>query len=419
VTRPPDTRAPLLEELAAALAAREPELLDLLQALIRAPSPSPPGDEREAVAVVERYLADVPGIERSVLSRDPRRPNALFAFGEGPALLLCAHTDTVPAGRNRWSVDPYAAERVDGHVVGLGASDNKAAVAAMAVAFRTLAERAGEVGGRIVFCANADEEQGGGFGIQHVIESWDEDVEAAVVAEPSGIDDSFERLWVASRGTACFRIDVSGTSTHSSLSSRAGTRNAIDDLLAVWHHFRPRVEAITAEHPAYPDGLLFNPVLMSGGADYGIVPEAASLGCDLRVVPGVSRERVDAALRQALADASSAAGVEATLSYHADPYGWIEPLELAPDELVLRAAEAGWRDTFAADPEFGGFPGGSDARLLAAAGIPALPGVGPGALMRAHAPDEYVAVSDLVPAAVLYTAISLRYFELRDGRAAR
>jgi acetylornithine deacetylase/succinyl-diaminopimelate desuccinylase-like protein len=60
-------------------------------------------------------------------------------------------------------------------------------------------------------------------------------------------------------------------------------------------------------------------------------------------------------------------------------------------------------------PSLGCFPGGTDARLFTEYGVPALSGVGPGALVRAHQPDEYVTTGELATATQLYAGIIARY----------
>ena len=72
----------------------------------------------------------------------------LVPFGEGRAQLVAriggpaanlpigftGHLDTVPLGAQPWSVDPLAAEIVDGKLYGRGSSDMKSGVAAFVTA---------------------------------------------------------------------------------------------------------------------------------------------------------------------------------------------------------------------------------------------------------------------------------------------
>jgi acetylornithine deacetylase len=87
-----------------------------------------------------------------------RGRNVVAQRGDGgPRLLLNSHLDTVPPVEG-WSADPWSPRLSDGRLVGLGANDAKASVAAMLEAFLT-APLPGS--GRLVFAATCDEETGG------------------------------------------------------------------------------------------------------------------------------------------------------------------------------------------------------------------------------------------------------------------
>ena len=62
----------------------------------------------------------------------------------GPTLLLCSHTDTIPATA-AWTRDPWTPTREGSRLYGLGANDAKASVAAMAVAFEAAQLQAGKL----------------------------------------------------------------------------------------------------------------------------------------------------------------------------------------------------------------------------------------------------------------------------------
>src|SRR5690606_5585140 len=78
----------------------------------------------------------------------------------GRNFCFAGHTDVVPPGDpGDWSVDPFAAEIVDGMLVGRGAADMKGAVACFAAAAaRFLAKRGTDFGGRISLLVTGDEE---------------------------------------------------------------------------------------------------------------------------------------------------------------------------------------------------------------------------------------------------------------------
>jgi acetylornithine deacetylase/succinyl-diaminopimelate desuccinylase-like protein len=140
------------------------EAVELLQALIRLDTVNPPGNETAAAELLRAYLEPF-GIECELYARVPERANLVARIrgrGDGPALLLLSHTDTVLADAAEWSVDPWSGELRDGCVWGRGALDMKGQVVASAVAIASLAREGFLPAGDLIFAATADEEMGEG-----------------------------------------------------------------------------------------------------------------------------------------------------------------------------------------------------------------------------------------------------------------
>jgi acetylornithine deacetylase/succinyl-diaminopimelate desuccinylase-like protein len=119
------------------------EVTELLRALLRLDTVNPPGNETRAATLLQRYLADH-GVASELVAKTPERANlvARLPGGDGPSLLLMAHTDTVLADPDEWQRDPWSGDLVDDEVWGRGALDMKGHVAAAAVAFASLAATA-------------------------------------------------------------------------------------------------------------------------------------------------------------------------------------------------------------------------------------------------------------------------------------
>ncbi len=117
----------------------------LAQALIRCPSVTP--DDAGALGALAAALEPL-GFAchrlRFSAAGTPDVDNLYARWGTGGRhFCFAGHTDVVPVGdRARWSIDPFAAEIVDGQLYGRGASDMKGAIAAfVAAAERFLAGR--------------------------------------------------------------------------------------------------------------------------------------------------------------------------------------------------------------------------------------------------------------------------------------
>ena len=96
------------------------------------------------VEAVEGVLDATSGSRASPRGRPGRPAVNLVArvrgAGPGRRLVLNGHLDTFPVGEARWTHPPLGADLEDGRIYGRGACDMKAGVAALVLAFVTLAE---------------------------------------------------------------------------------------------------------------------------------------------------------------------------------------------------------------------------------------------------------------------------------------
>src|SRR5207244_3817895 len=102
-------------------------------------------------------------------------------------------------------------------------------------------------------------------------------------------------------------------------------------------------------------------VTARAGVFYGVYPGEAEFACDIRTVPGMTRESVEADLI-AFLDAARADDPEldAELVFEV----WVPSTEIAPDEPVVLALREAAGRVLGAEPPLAGFPGATDAALL-------------------------------------------------------
>lgn len=204
------------EALLASIDASKAKSTKLLQDLIRAASPNPPGDTLAAAEVITRYL-DGHNVPHSTISPDgPNRPNIVSTFslhnrsnkGDVAAerVVLNGHLDHFPvdpAEIPKWSHGgPYSGhhDTEKGFIYGRGGVDMKAGTAAMAIVYAHL--YANLDGASITANSNnndsltltivSDEETGGKYGAKHLLydhpdkETWRGTV--MLNAEPGGVN---------------------------------------------------------------------------------------------------------------------------------------------------------------------------------------------------------------------------------------
>ena len=202
--------------------------IDLLRGLVGIPSPA--GSE----TVVQQHIAthmeqlglvvDVFEADLDRLRQHPEYPNGavedtsagrpnvvgrLRGYGDGRSLLLYAHPDTEPlANEGAWSTAPLQAVIDNGRLVGLGAADDKAGVAALLAVPQVLQAAGVRLAGEVLLVSCLGK-LGGGAGTLAVIEKGYR-ADAAVYVHPAETGNGFRDLKVLTRGVLPFSICVTG-----------------------------------------------------------------------------------------------------------------------------------------------------------------------------------------------------------------
>lgn len=406
----------LHSDVLAFLAARERELIELTSALVAAPSPNLPGDERAAAAVVQGALAMFGLPPAEVLADDPTRPNLLLrldAANPGPHLALCGHLDTKPVGEAaaEWRTDPFTPTIEGDRLYGLGSTDMKGAVAAMVLAGAAFAAVADRAAGSLSLLFTADEEYGSKHGAEFLARSGALDVDAIILGEPSGVRHDWEAIRIVSRGISCFRVIVQGTQTHSSISDIVPSVNAVEAMARVLVGLRRELRLRAPEHPLCPSGPTVNiGVRALGGVGYGVLPGHAEFWTDIRTTPGMTLETLRTDVEAALARVAKDVP-EATIGLEFAPaLTWIGPTEAPAGHPAVRAAQAATAAILGEAPPLAAFPGATDAwPFQGIGGIPTVAALGPGLLPLAHGPNEWVSPSSVVQAARIYALTALGF----------
>ena len=311
------------------------EVTALLQELIRLDTVNPPGNETRAAEALQRYLAGN-GVESRLVAKTPERANlvARLEGGDGPGLVLLAHTDTVLAEPAEWTRDPWSGDVVDGEVWGRGALDMKGHVAAAAVAFASLAREGARPPGDVLLALTADEEVGVDFGASWLARDHPETVRAGFGLNEGGGercvfgDRVFYLCAVGEKATAPFKLRLRGRSGHASdphaadnallkagpvleaLARLEPPRSLIPEVQAfletVLGEVPPLDEALDRARALHPlagqlvEPLLaatLSPTMIEASRKRNVVPGSCTIEVDCRLLPGQEPEEVEALLR--------------------------------------------------------------------------------------------------------------------------
>lgn len=213
------------------------EVVELVSALIRFDTsntgePETTKGEEECARWVGQQLEEVGYRCEYVESGAPGRGNVFARLaGADPsrgALLVHGHLDVVPAVAADWSVHPFSGAVVDDYVWGRGAVDMKNMIGMMIAVARHF-KRSGLVPPRdIVFAFVADEEAGGKYGCQWLVENRPDLFEGITeaIGEVGGFsltvpraDGGEKRLYLietAEKGMQWMRLTAHGRAGHGS-----------------------------------------------------------------------------------------------------------------------------------------------------------------------------------------------------------
>jgi succinyl-diaminopimelate desuccinylase len=389
------------------------ELVAFAQALIRTPSVVRAGDARateQAVAEIVARRLGAAGLAVTLQVVGPHRPNVIGLWtgaGPGPCLMFEGHTDVVtPGDPAEWSDDPFSGRLRDGRIYGRGAADMKGGLAAGIMATLAVARAGIALPGRILVGALVDEETDM-LGVKRFLRSrFARQVDAAIICEPQQNEVCLEQ-----KGVAWVKVVVRGRMAHGSMpeaganpvAGLAWIAEAARGLEVGYRRLVGRSRLLG--HASVTPTIIRSPV--AGEPQRNVIPSAAEMTLDVRLIPGLTPARVLRDLRGLCARLGRMrAGLRARLELLEAPR---PPTRLERRARVARAVARAYRQVTGRAPVYGGVPGTTDGTLLMAqGGIPCVV-FGPGGRTIPHRVDEYVEVKALVEAARVYAAAAVHF----------
>jgi len=376
------------------------EEVRFLQALVRVPTDTPPGNnaphaertaellqgfgftaERHAVPAAEVQAYGMESITNLIVRR-------LYGAG-GKTIALNAHGDVVPPGEG-WTHDPYGGEVVDGKIYGRATAVSKGDFASFTFAVRALEAVARPTRGAVELHFTYDEEFGGELGpgwlLKHGLTKPDLLIAAGF---------SYE---VVTAHNGCLQLEVT---VHGKMAHAAVPHTGVDALqgaVAI-------MNALYAENQKYRQVLsqvpgIKHPYLnigrIEGGTNTNVVPGKVAFKLDRRMIPEENPVEVEAEIRRVIGQAAGeCAGITVDirrllLAHAMTPQPGSRPL--------VEALQTHGKAVIGEPIPAVGTPLYTDVRLYAQQGIPGvIYGAGPRTVLESHAKraDERLDLDDL------------------------
>lgn len=320
----------------------------LFRELLRIDTTNPPGNEVVAADRCVAWLEEV-GVECRISDAAEGRRSVVASIGpdDGEALILSAHLDVVPADRSQWTHPPFEAVEADGCIWGRGTIDMKNMAAYGLAIMRDLARSGAKLQRGLKLVLVADEEAGCEQGSLHLAREHPDWLRGGVaITEVGGFTTWVEgnRVYpvqVAEKGFVWMRLHIRGTPGHGSMPHRGGAivkladlveavarqpfpfrctqpvsdfLNAIGDVLGApkgWVFRGIGTQALSGfildhlvrdeERARVFRALLrdtISPTMADGGTKANVIPGAASLTVDCRILPGTQPDAFVREFRQ-------------------------------------------------------------------------------------------------------------------------
>jgi len=334
------------------------EVVGLLRDLIRIPSVNPslapgePGGEAAIASFIRDWLA-ARGVKAALEEAAPGRPNVVgtIGSGEGPALVLCGHIDTV--GTEGMTIAPFDPRLEDGRIYGRGSYDMKCGVAALLSAGAALQQTG--VTGTVTLALVADEEYSS-LGAERFAARCRAD--GCILAEPTE-----GSLVIAHKGFVWATLKTEGRAAHGSRWDLG--RSAIGmmgRIVAALEEFDGGVLR-SREHPLVGPASMHCATIQGGTGLTTYAPEC-ELKIERRTLPGETPEGVLEELRRVVAKVGEKA--EITLDF-ARP-----SLTCDPRSAIVRSVQGAAASVAGSPPKEIGVGYWTDAAIFANAGIPSV-----------------------------------------------
>ena len=283
-----DSHADLYAALDTWIDAHFSEEIGFLQALVRVPTDTPPGNnaahaertasllqafgfsaQKHAVPAAEVRARGLESITNLIVRRH---------YGQGKTVALNAHGDVVPPG-DGWTRAPYGGEVVDGRLYGRAAAVSKCDFASFTFATRALESLALPLKGAVELHFTYDEEFGGELGPDWLLSHG--------LTKPDLLIGAGFSYQVVTAHNGCLQLEVT---VHGKMGHAAVPETAVDALQAanliltalyqqntLYKQVTSRVKGIT--HPYLNVGLI------QGGTNTNVVPGKVLLKLDRRMIP--------------------------------------------------------------------------------------------------------------------------------------
>jgi putative selenium metabolism hydrolase len=337
--------------------------------------------------------------------------NVIGRIGNGKKILaIDGHMDTVDNGNlNNWDFDPLGGEIKDGFVHGRGTVDQEGGPAAFVTSGKILKELGFDKDLTIYFVGSVMEEDCDGLCWKYIVEEDKIKPDFVISTEPTNLN-----IYRGHRGRMEMHVTFNGISSHGSAPERGKNAIYMASKIAL------EIEKLN-ERLAYDEFLGKGSVtiseFVSGSPSLCAVADFARIHLDRRLTWGETKESAVKEIEELIKGMNAKVEVldYSETAYTGLTYGmekYYPTWKIPVDHDIVKVGLKSFNNLFGKKPKVDKWTFSTNG--IATNGIYGIPtiGFGPGNEVLAHAPNEKVAVSDLVTASAFYAAFAYELSEL-------
>jgi len=327
--------------------------------------------------------------------------NVIGQIGKGKTrILLDAHIDTVGvANRSAWKFDPFTGKVKDGVVYGLGASDNKGAIASMVYGGKLIKRLGLENEYTLYVVGSVQEEDCDGLCYQYILGKTDLNPDYVVLGEATNLD-----IYRGHRGRMEIQVITSGVSCHGSAPERG--INAIYKMNPIIKGIEQLNKTLKSDK-FLGKGTVVVTKIECQTASINAVPNQCTIYLDRRLTKGETKRTAVNEIKSLIKDKD---GKVAVLQYQVPSYtGYVLPTEkyyptwvLEENHPLVQAGVKTAQITRGNNPKISKWIFSTNG--IATRGMYKIPtiGFGPGNEVDAHTSNDHISIDHLEKAAIFY-----------------
>jgi putative selenium metabolism hydrolase len=334
--------------------------------------------------------------------------NVIGRMGNGKKILaLDGHMDTVDMGNmQNWDFDPLGGEIKDGFVLGRGTVDQEGGPAAFVTAGKILKELGLANDLTIYFVGSVMEEDCDGLCWKYIIEEDGIRPDMVISTEPTNLN-----IYRGHRGRMEMHVSFYGVSSHGSAPERG--KNAIYMASKVALEIEKLNERLAGD-PFLGKGSVTISEFVSGSPSLCAVADFARIHLDRRLTWGETKESAVKEIETLIEGMNAKVEVLDYLetAYTGLQYGmekYYPTWKIPEDHPIVVTGVQAYEKLYHKKPLVDKWTFSTNGVTINGVyGIPTI-GFGPGNEVLAHAPNEKVAISDLVTASAFYAAFAHQF----------